>query len=246
MRFIVGAVILFLLSFGVVFMLRPDSEPQGPVDIVAVLDTQPPEYSTIYKAFQAFGDKEVQELDRSVRSFASHKDEKLFHKEVGGLVVRAVRENPKNLSHAGLPLLEKISREQLAQIRRYQRYGPDFCDVQIRPDYVSAEKILVNDLPDKDAEKIIADFNKERFELSISTLEAAAEGAAHPVPIPEIDHDTLMNALLAAGDERQDRIIEQFDRYDRDCEGVETMILVGLSIPQRDIRHAVLAEAVNR
>ncbi|HSM40073.1 MAG TPA: hypothetical protein VK862_04940 [Afifellaceae bacterium] len=246
MRFIVGAIVLVLLSFGVVFMLRPDSGPEAPVDVIAVLETQPREYSDVYNAFKAFGDKEVEELDRSIRSFASHKDEKLFHKEVGGLVVRAVKENPKNLSHAGLPLLEKISREQLAQIRRYQRYGPDFCDVQIRPDYVSAEKILLNDLPDRDAEKIIADFNKERFELSISTLEAAAEGAAHPVPIPEIDHDTLMNALLAAGDERQDRIIEQFDRYDRDCEGVETMILVGLSIPQRDIRHAVLAQAVNR
>jgi hypothetical protein len=246
MRFVVGAVILFLLSFGVVFMLRPPSEPEAPVDVMAVLEKQPREYANIYRAFQAFGDKEVQELDRSIRSFASHKDEPLFQKEVGGLVVRAVKDNPKNLSHAGLPLLEKVSRETLAQIRRYQRYGPDFCDVQIRPDYASAEKILLNDLPDKDAERIIEDFNKRRFDLAISTLEAAAEGAAHPVPIPNIDGEILKAALLAAGDERQDRIIEQFDRYESDCEGIETLILVGLSIPQRDIRHAVLAEAVNR
>lgn len=246
MRFLIGAVILFALSFGLVFFLRPSGEPETPVDIMSVLESQPTEYVTIYRAFRSIGDDESQELDRSIRSYASHEDEQLFHKEVGGLVVRAVKNNPKNLRQAGLPLLEKVSRETLAQIRRYQKYGPDFCDVQIRPDYVSAEKILHNDLPDKDADRIIEEFKKSRFELAISTLEAAAEGAVHPVPIPQIGKDQLMEALLAAGDERQDRIIERIEKYERNCDDIETLILVGLSIPNRDIRHAVLADAVNR
>lgn len=246
MRFIVGAVILFALSFGLVFFLRPPAKPEAPVDVMSVLQSQPTEYAAIYKAFQSIGDEESQELNRSIRSYASHEDVQLFHKEVGGLVVRTIKNNPKNLSQAGLPLLEKVSRETLAQIRRYQQYGPDFCDVQIRPDYVSAEKILHNDLPDKDADKIIEDFKQRRFTLAISTLEAAAEGAAHPVPIPAVDKDRLKEALLAAGDERQDRIIERIEKYETDCEGIETLILVGLSIPDQDIRHAVLADVVNR
>jgi hypothetical protein len=246
MRFLIGAVILFVVSFSAVLLFRPAPEPRGPVDVVAVLDDQPEEYAQIYRAFQEIGTDDIGELNRSILAFSKHEDLSTLRQEIGGLMTRTVKNQPDTLIKAGLPLLEKISRETLAQIRRYQQHGPDFCDVSIRGNYANAEKILHNDLPEKDAIRIIAELKQKRFDLAVSTIQATAEGARHPVDVPSIDPETLQKAMLDTASDRQDRILQQFGQYELDCEDVETIIVVGLSIPDRDLRHAALANAIRR
>ena len=246
MRFLIGAIVLFAISFGLVFLFSPPSRSPGPVDVVAVLDAQPEEYSQIYSAFQTIGSDDLSEMDRSILAFSKHEDQKTLRQEIGGLMVRAVKNHPDGLANAGLPALERVSRETLAQIRRYQKHGPDFCDVSIRRDYANSEIILHNDLPEKDAIKVIAELKQARFDLAVTTLEALAEGTRNPVPVPDIKPEALKQALLDAASDRQDRILEQLGRYELDCDDVETVIVVGLSIPDRDNRHAALADAMRR
>ncbi|HMB47988.1 MAG TPA: hypothetical protein VKN63_06900 [Afifellaceae bacterium] len=246
MRFVIGAILLFAVSFGAVFLLRSSNHPEVPVDIEAVLDAQPEEIAQIYRAFQTIGDEDLDEINRSMLAFGKHENPDTLRHEIGGLMVRSFKNRPDGLSNAGLPVLERISRETLAQIRRYQPHGPDFCDVSIRRDYASAEKILHNDLPDKDAELIIAEIEKARFELAAVTIKAVAESARNPVPVPQVDPDELKKALLAAADDRQDRILQSFGQYELTCDDVETAIVVGLSIPDQNFRHAALAQAIRR
>jgi hypothetical protein len=244
MRFLIGAIVLFAISFGLVFLFSPPAQKPGPVDIVAVLGEQSEEYAQIYSAFQSIGSDDLSELDRSILAFSKHEDQPTLRQEIGGLMVRAVKNHPDSLSNAGLPALERVSRETLAQIRRYQEHGPDFCDVSIRRDYANAEIILHNNLPERDAVRIIDEIKQARFHLAVTTLEAVAEGTRNPVPVPDIKPEALKQALLNSASDRQDRILEQLGRYELDCDDIETVIVVGLSIPDRDSRHAALADAM--
>lgn len=246
MRFLIGAIVLFAVSFGLVLYFSPPARTPGPVDVAAVLEAQPEEFSLIYRAFQDIGTDDINELDRSILAFNKHEDLNTLRQEIGGLIVRAITDRPEQLRQAGLPVLERISRETLAQIRRYQANGPDFCDVSIRRDYASAEKILHNNLPEKDAIRIAAELKQARFDLAVVMLEAAAEGVRHPVPVPQIDHDELMQAMIDVASDRQDRILKQLGQYERNCDDLETIIVVGLSVPDQNKRHAALADALNR
>ncbi len=241
MRFLIGTIIIFAASFGGVFYFGSSASAPVSADVISILKTQPEEYSRVYAAFQTIQSDEIGELDRSFIAFGKHQNERALRQDIGGPMLRMIANEVESMRLSGRTRLEKLTRKSLGLVRQYLRYGDDFCDATIAGDYGSATRIITNDIADKDAEKALAEFKQQRFEIAVLALDTIAAGRRNRVSVPSFGEEEMAAALAEAASETQARLLESKNEGRRSCRQSEALMDAALNIANNDMRHRVLA-----
>ena len=242
MRFAIGVIVLFALSFGGVFWFGSTSSAPVSVDVVELLKKEPEEYSRIYAAFRKINADEISEFNRALIAYSKHENLKALRQDIGGLMLRVIGNEAGNLPRSGRPWLEKITRKTLGLTRQYNKHGEDFCFLSSHHDHPNAEKLLRDRLSDKEAAEFIAGFKAERFELAVLMLEAIVEGGQKPVAVPGVNQAELEQALIEAASGEDADVLRKMRNDQRSCEEIIALLDSALNIRDQNTRHAMLAE----
>ena len=242
MRFLFGVIILFAASFGGVYWYQNLHQPKEPVDVAALLESEPEEYRRIHRAFGKIGSDEIQELDRALVAYHSHRNKNALRQDVGGLAYRAIESRQDMLNSAGLPWLERITRETVDLIHRYGKYGEAFCSLSIQRDHLNAERILGENRREQETIELVEEFRQARFELVALMLEAVVDGKSNPVALPKVNRGDLNEILKASASAEDAEIIRKLKTPDWTCREALAVLQTALSIENEGERYVTLAE----
>ena len=242
MRFLFGVIILFAASFGGVYWYQNLHKPDEPVDVAALLESEPEEYRRIYQAFGKIGSDETQELERALIAYHSHRNKNALRQDVGGLAHRAIENRQDVLNSAGLPWLERITRETVDLIHRYGTYGEAFCSLSIQRDHLNAERVLGENRREQETIELIEEFTQARFELIVLMLEALVDGRSNPVALPELERGDLNEILKASASAEDAEIIRKLKAPNWTCREALAVLETALSIENEGERYVTLAE----
>ncbi len=242
MRFLFGVVILFAASFGGVYWFQDLHQPQEPVDVVALLESEPEEYRRIHHSFAKIGPDETQELKRALIAYHNHRNKNALRQDVGGLAYRAIESRQDMLNSAGLPWLERITRETVDLIHRYGTYGEAFCSLSIQQDHLNAERVLGENRREQETIELVEEFTQARFELVVLMLEALVDGKSNPVAMPEVNRGDLNEILKASASAEDAEIIRKLKTPDWTCREALAVLQTALSIENEGERYVTLAE----
>ena len=242
MRFLFGVIILFAASFGGVYWYQSLHQPEEPVDVAALLASEPEEYRRIHLAFGKIGSDEIQELDRALIAYHSHRNKNALRQDVSGLAYRAIESRQDMLNSAGLPWLERITHETVDLIHRYGKYGEAFCSLSIQRDHLNAERVLAENRREQETIELVEEFSQARFELVVLMLEALVDGKSNPVSLPEVDRSDLNEILKASASAEDAEIIRKLKTPNWTCREALAVLQTALSIENEGERYVTLAE----
>ena len=242
MRFLFGVIVLFAASFGGVYWYQNLHKPQEPVDVAAVLEGETEEYRRVHRAFGKIGSDEIQELDRALIAYHSHRNKNALRQDVGGLAYRAIESRQDMLNSAGLPWLERITRETVDLIHRYGEYGEAFCSLSIQRDHLNAERVLAENRREQETIELVEEFTQARFELVVLMLEALVDGKSNPVALPKVNRRDLNEILKASASAEDAEIIRKLKTPDWTCREALAVLQTALSIENEGERYVTLAE----
>ena len=242
MRFLFGVIILFAASFGGVFWYQSIHQPQKPVDVAALLKSEPEEYRRVHQAFGRLSSGETEELERALIAYHSHRNKNALRQDVGGLAYRAIDNGQDMLKSAGLPWMERITRETIDLMRRYGAYGEAFCSLSIQKDHVNAERVLAENRREQETIELIEEFTQARFELVVLMLEALVDGKSKPVALPEVDRSELNEILISSARAEDAEIIRKLKTPNWTCSEALAVLETALSIENEGERYVTLAE----